>query len=392
MKFKFSDIYEGSLYDTARAVIVTGQYDIFSNLVVDRLKSICKEDVEYTDVSYELEGEFLDGARNKSEENYMSFDEFMDVVSVPSMVGKWYCSIDYKMLTKRQRDKLKRYLRNPSDNGVLVIISKDYVDYKEFLKNNIIKAHKNSHLIQLQFPDRITLKKILGEMLEHRGVKLPIKAVELFIMRMGNNYEEYGDTLDIVCKGRENTALTYKEFSESMKGVENYVIDDFIEYLLRGVKSKKVVVTRKIYRILDGLIQDIGPKSTVFKVRFKVEDLIAMRIFINDGIIPIGVKFSVAEAKGRIGEGNKLYNINDYAFRRLVELASVTSLRDLLYIKMILGNINNNWNEEEYERVLHSVIHRAIFSSNRLINNIGLDSVLDSQLYDINTALLVRKE
>ena len=388
VKFNFKDIYNRGMLDTCSVMIITGQHDIFSNTVVDSLKGICKGEMLDFNTDSELEREFSVGIKDEAEGNYIDFDTFMDIVKIPSVTGKWFCSIDYKMLTKRQRERFKRYIKNPSNNGVLAVTIKEYVDYREFLKDKVIRAHNNSHLIQLQFPNRGTLKEIVKDMASQRNVKLPEKAIELFIMRMSNNYEDYENVLDTICKNRENSSMSYKEFSEAMRGIENYVLDDFIEQLFKVIKTRKIATNRKIYRMVDGLVQDIGAKNLVYKMRFKIDDLLNMRVLINDGVIPINIRFSVKEAKERIGEGSKLYNMNDYAFRRLAELASKASLKDLIYIKMILNNVDSKWNDAEYERVIHSVVHRSIFSSSRLANDIGISNIIDEQLYSINTAFM----
>lgn len=383
MKFTFSDINNDKLYEKCRVLFITGEYSIFNNLVEDKIRDICRGEEEGAEISEELLEEF-GGADELGKINDMELETFLEAVRIPPLNGKWFTSLDYKFLTKKQREKLMAYIKRPNDNGILVIKINEYKDYRELLYNKIIANSEETHLIQLQFPNREGLKEIVYKKLREKQVELPERAVDIFVMRMGINYDEYEETLDYICLDREGTHISISEFNQIMKGIENYDIDDFIEFLLRPMNSKKISSNRKIYRMVESIISDIGARSAVYKIRRKIDSLIDFRILINSGIIPINVKYSVAEAKERIGEDHKLYKINDYSFRRNAKLASKTSLKDLVYIKMILSNIDVKWDEKEYEKALFSVIHRSTLSPERLINDIGISNTLKKELFDIN--------
>lgn len=391
MIFRFGDINNNDMIDTASVLFVVGQHSIFNNIVIDKVKKACRGDIDTEDFTSDLYDEFFINDRSSSY-GYLDFNEYLDVVKMTSMSGKWLCIVDYKMLTKKQRERLTRYMKTPNNNGKLLVYSQEYVDYKELLRNKVLSAHPNSHLIQLQFPNRSVLKLLVQGMFLDRGVRVPEKAIELFIMRMGNNYEQYDATIDSICQERENTNLSYKEFSEAMRGIENYVLDDFIEQLLKPIKSTKISTNRKVYRMLDSIIQDIGVRATVNKVKYKLDELIEIRILINKGIIPINIKYSVKESKERVGEKSKAYKMNDYHFRKVAELASRTSLRDLVFMKMILSNIKSSWDEKEYYKALLALVHRAAFSNNRLINDLGIVNIIDEELMRINMAFITNNK
>ncbi len=386
MKYRFSDINNDGMYETARVMFITGPYSLFNNIVSDRLRTMCKGTLDTTTGNEDLMAEFnMSSFDSDTVANSIDFQTFLDVVKMPAVTGKWFCSVDYKMLTKKQRETLERYMKKPNANGVLVITMLEYQDYKTFVRNRAITAHQYTHIIQLSFPYRNILKEIIKKMINDRGVTVADKAVELFLLRMSSNYDEYEQVLDSVCKHRKGTEMTYKDMVESMKGIENYVLDDFLQQLVVPIKSRKIATNRKIYKMLDALVSDVGARDLVMKIRYKIDDLIEMRIAINRGLIPIRIGFSVTEAKDRLEEDNKLKKLNDYTFRRYAELASKTSLRDWVFMKMILSNVKQVWNSNEFERVLHCLIHRSLLSTSRLTNDIGISNIIEEQLYDVNS-------
>ncbi len=387
MKYRFGDINNEEIYKTTRVMFITGQYAIFNNIVSDRLKKICKGSLQITPEEEKLLNEFSMSNFDSNEVyNSIDFATFLEVVKTPAVTGRWFCSMEYKMLTKKQKEQLDRYMKKPSENGILVITLLEYQDYKPFLRNKAITTNQYTHLIQLSFPYRGILQSLVREMIEERGASVSDKALELFVLRMSNSYDDYGTVIDNICEGKKGAEMSYEDMKSALAGIENYVIDDFMEELLKPIKSKRIMTNRKIYKMLGALTSEYGAKALATKILYKVNDLIDMRIAINTGLVPVKIGFSVKEAKERLDEDNRLKKINDFSFKKYAYLSSRTSLRDWIYIKMILSNVKTVWNEAEYERVLHCVIHRGIMSPNRLLNDIGISNIIEEQLYDINTA------
>lgn len=389
MKYKFSDINNENMYKTARVMFIAGPYSIFNNRVADRLKNMCRGSLEATEGVEKLMEEFVMSRHEYSQtSSSLDFTEFLEVVNVPAVTGKWFCSVDYKMLTKKHKEALDKYIKKPSENGVLVVIMTDYQDYRPYLKNRSITANAFTHLIQLSFPYRSILISLVKEMMIERGVKVADKAVELFVLRMSRSYDEYPQVLDRICRQWEGRTMTYNDMSQELKGIENYVLEDFLEELVNPIKNKRIVTRRKIYRMLNALLSDMGPRELALRLRSKISDLIEMRILINTGVIPIRLRFSVPEAKSRLDEDHKLKRLNDYTFRRYAEIASKTSLRDWVFMQMILNNVEHSWNPSENAKAIYALVHRAIMSESRLMNDIGITNILEEQLYDVNSAFL----
>lgn len=388
MKYNFSDINYSMMYDTCRVMFVTGAYPMFNNIVVDRLRESCKGEIEgfdEDDMKTFMEEFTMSKHNRNSSNNSMSFNEFMSVVKVPPVTGKWFCSTDYKFLTKKQRDTLSRYYKKPIEHGVLVVNITEWKDYREYLKNRYITQNKNTHIIQLSFPSRDILKDLVSKRFKDRGITVAEQAVELFVMRMSRAYDDYQDTIDGICnKIGEKGNIAYPDMVEHLKGVENYILDDFISELMNPMKSKKVVKRRRIYKMLNALMSDIGARAIVNKIKYKLDDLIEMRIQINNGNIPVMVRYNVEKIKGRLDEENRLNKLSDYSFKRYAYIASKTSLKDWYYMKLILSNLKNSWSEEENERVLLSLVHRYVMSTDRLMNNIGVKNTLKESLVELN--------
>ena len=388
MKYRFQDIDNNQIYDTGRVILIAGQYPIFNNIVIDRVKEKCKGDIEDLDQEAidKFVSEFTGGGYEVSGNTSLDFNEFMDVAKVPPVNGKWFCNVDYGFLTKKQRDTLTRYYKKPSENGVLVITMTDWKDYKLFLNNRAVTGNNFTHIIQLSFPNRATLKPLVSSFFKKRGINVSEQASELFIMRMSNAYNSYGETIDKICMNIPSGAtIAYSDMVESLKGIENYVLDDLITQLLVPIKSKKVVTNRKIYKMLNAIISDMGAKAIVNKIKYKLDDLIEMRIQINNGNIPVMVRYNIEKVKGRLHEENRLQKLSDYAFKRYAYIASQTSLKDWYFMKLILSNVKVSWSEEENFKVLMALVHRGTMSNDRLMNDIGVKNTLEENLVRLNS-------
>lgn len=387
MKYRFSDIDNKQMYDNGRVILIAGQYPIFNNIVIDKVRNSCKGDMQNFDEEAidKFISEFNGGGYEISNNTSLDFNEFMDVVKVPPVNGKWFCNIDYSFLTKKQKETLTRYYKKPSEHGVLVVTMEDWKDYKFFINNRAITGNNFTHLIQLSYPSRATLKELVIGFFKKRRVTVSEQGAELFIMRMSNAYNDYADTMDKVCIGKkEYEAISYADMIDSLKGVENYVLDDLLEQLMVPIKSKKVVLRRKIYKMLNAIVSDMGAKAIVNKIKYKLDDLIEMRIQINAGNIPVMVRYNIEKVKGRLDDENRLNKLSDYAFKRYAYLASQTSLKDWYFMKLILSNVKNSWSEVENERVLLSLVHRSTMSTDRLMNNIGIKNTLEENLMRLN--------
>lgn len=453
MKFAFKDIFNDSLYSTANVILVTGQYAMFNNIVVDKCRNMCKSELDDIDIPYLKElsmslpmrdGTMMEGASSNS----VTLEKFFDVYRSAPLDGKWFCSINYEALTKKEQEKLVNYFKLSSSNGLLVVTITDWKDYRQFLKKRDIAESKKVHLLQLSFPSRVVLKDILRDTFKGHGYKVRDEVLDLFIMRMSNAYDSYKDTVDIVIQSVKDIStvkeITMDQMKEALSGIENYVLDDFITELTKRMGSNKVSTNRKIYKMYKSLLDTMGAVKLVRTLRAKIDTLIELRLLINNGVIPIRIRYSVKEVKDRIermypeeddilsgssedgadekkssGSGSssgsvsgsgetsegdtgtkkkKAYKkltpiqsvkaLTTFSFKKYARISSLTSLRDWYYIKMMLYRADGKYvTEEEAQKIILSIIHRSVLNISRLINDIGVDNIIESELYELNTVL-----
>ncbi len=382
MIYKFKDIYNPKLYEDSSIVYVTGKYNVFNNIVIDKFISLSKGDTSI-DFDTELFEEFgLSDTNLKSAiSNTIGTDTFLDTVYSPPITGKWLTIVDYNTLTKAQLKRLQTYQKDPSSNGILIIRATEYRDYKSLLKDRFISTNSNVNLIQLSFPDRTTLREVVRGMFISRNIIPHSKAIDLFIMRMSSNYNAYTDIMDNIMQqlGSYNrqVELDYATLKPLLKGVQFYMLDDFILSLTAPMKSKKIQRNRKVYSMEQELIYELGHKGLVYKLRSRLDELIEMRIAINKGYIPIRVKYSTREAKERIGENSRLHRLSNYSFKHTAYIASQTSLKDWLFIRLILEGT-------DYERIIHSIVNRYALSRDRILNNLTIKNDIDNDMLRLN--------
>ena len=115
---------------------------------------------------------------------------------------------------------------------------------------------------------------------------------------------------------------------------------------------------------------------------------IEYRSNINNGNIPILVPYSVAAVQERLDEKSPIKKVSDIAFKRNAKIASLTTIKDWYYIKMLLGSAGKYQTDEQALRALMAVIHRAVYPQEKLMNLIGIKDVLAEGLYDIDTRLM----
>lgn len=383
MKYTFKDMYKEDLYDKSKVVFVTGQKNLFVNMVVDKLKSSCNgEVIKFNDNS--LADEFKDlFGDDMTIQNVVDFDYFTKTAYIPSVTGKWFCNIELDSMNKKQLDWVSKYIKEPSQYALLCLTSTKYKYYMSWLKNKIVDSSVDVNLIQLSFPDRATLVTVVNQMFNERGAKIEPRAVELFITRLNQEYDEYDKAVDKVIEGcyplnylemdeDDRPIIMYDMALKAMQGIEAYGIDDFLLKLTQPLTSDKVSGRKPIYKMLHYLIDMYGAKDLVTKLKYSIDELIQFRININNGNIPVLVDYNVAEAKEAVGD-NPIKDRTDYKFKKLAQLAAKTSIQDWVYMRLIIGN-TSIYDKNSYEKVLYSLVTRSVLTESRLNNDIGIDN------------------
>lgn len=386
MVYNFSDIYNEELYANSMVLVMLGQYPIFSDIIVDHFKELNK--TEISSQSSELLTEF----GYSTEENFtlstIDFDNLDEIKNTIPVSGKWFCSVQYNSLVKKQKDWLEEYIKNPSENAVLVVNVTDYRDFGKFYKNRALKASSVSHLIKLSFPDRVTLKKVIQSKMP--TVLMDSKAIDLFIMRLGRDYNEYSGLLDSLNTKYRYGELSYKGMLIELKGIENFAINDFIVRLNKPMEEN-IQKRKKIYSIEKSLLNEYGYQGLIRRLKSKLRDLIDMRLLINTGIVPIYVKYNVKRVQAKLDNNHNLKKFSEYAFRMTSRMATDFCLRDLVIMQSMLDKIDRQSTEAECAKALHALIHRTAFDKNRILNDIGIKNLLESDVKQLDS-IVVHKE
>lgn len=399
MIYNFDAINSDDTYKNCRVMFATGQYHLFNRIVSDELRKRTIDELDY-DISddEDLIKEFgIDILKDVKVSNTVDMETFINVINSPSINGKWFTSVDLGTLTKKQYEWLKEYIKNPSDNGILVITSVSYKDYRVWLKHKLIVNNSYVHLIQLSFPRRDALKLLVNKLFEQRGVHIDPNALDLFVLRMSSAYDDYEQVINKICASVTNTqneeteentnsdiTISYDIAFNALKGIENFVIEDFIQQLTVPLPSANPKKGSVIFRMLGYLLEEYGERGLVNTLKNKIAELIDFRLAINKGYIPIIINgYNIDESKKLIEEDTALAKIaekSDFQFRKLAKLASRTSFIDWYYMYLILSNVSK-FNENSYTKVLYTLIFRSVLNKPRLDNDIGVESLLS---YDLN--------
>lgn len=391
MKYSFKEILNAEIYESTRVMFVLGKYVWFNNMVCDTLKYMCAEQDNAFNASIGIGDDFGIEESNDGDilTNSVDFSTFMEVIGVASINGKWYCRTEYSTLNKKQKEQLFKYIKEPSDNGTLVITSDDWMQYKDILKNRILSFSKVSHVMQLSFPNKQILKGIVAQSFSERGIEIESSAVDFFTMRMSSAYDKYEEQINSIVDMHKEPILTVKDLKVYMKGIENFIVDDFISELLKPMSSDKTN-SKKVLKIMMALEDEFGAKNLLYQLIKKIEEYIEFRLLINTGYIPIGINYFYNDIINKLPDPKKYEKMNEWVFRKRAETASLTSLRDWEYMKLILSKAIENVKISDTEldikcqKALYELATRSVMTPDRLNNVIGIDNVLRKKLKELD--------
>lgn len=381
MNFKFSDFENPELFNEGTSfVMVVGKYSLFNDMVINKFRNLSKGK-KTIKISADTLAEFgmeSDDGKAVTISNKVSLENFKDVIVALPPSGKWYCYTPWAGLTKKEKEWVLKYIKAPSENGILVVSCEEFKEYASFLRSKDLATSKKSHLIQLSWPDKKILRDIVENMFADFKVIINKAEIELFIMRMSSSYNEYASVISNICASLEpGTVITKQQLLDSMKGINNCVIDDFVDKLLTPFKNDTPSNRKMVFKMLGALLNEYGARGLVIQLQKQIDQYILFREEINKGTIPVLIRYSLADVKNNLGKDHPLTKVSDYRFRRLAFIASRTSLRDWVYMKMILSTANN-YNPRSYEEALYRLVIRSVLNPSRLNNSIGITTDLDN--------------
>lgn len=311
--------------------------------------------------------------------------------------GRWWCVANYDNMFKKDKTNLFNYIKNPCKTVTLVITVSDFRNIIEFKKNKTFINSQTCHTLNIQYPSRQWLLKIVYELFAEQHIKLIEEQANSFIMKMGSAYEEYKNCVDKVAynlkthleiSATELTEVSISDFKAASKGIEHFEINDLLQCMLRPLKSNAPLGGRRtVHKMLAHLLENATAKEICNKLKYRVRDMLAYRIAINSGIIPIKVPYNATQIQDKLEENelnNRIKKASTYAFKRNAYISSLTSLSDWFYIYSMLENIPIQATERDYFKVLLNIVNRTAISNDRLMNNIGVKNTLDEGLVTLN--------
>jgi len=395
MIYKFKDLFgEWSSDKDTCVVFITGRYTVFNDIAIKLLRNSYKgdetglDDITNTDNSY---SDF--GVRGKQSEleasvNSVPIANFFDVVGIYSIMGRWYCQENIKVLTKNQKEKIMNYIKKPDRNGLLVIVSEDWRDYNNLLKSRVLQNSKKSHIINLSFPTRAILEEVVRNKFRDSSLHVSDGAVDVFISKMGMAYEEYDTEIDRISSEAkiQGNSIDRADMIKYMKGIEHFAINDFIRELADIKYTKKR--RNKAMTIASYLIEEYGYRNFIYKAIKEIDKMIQYRIWIDMGLIPIGIKYFFKDVIRRIGlDENKVI---EQRFRREAYVASLTTLKDWQCIKVILSNAvgyrgqNTKESEIKLSRAILDICTRGEIGESRINNILEIDNTIENPISRID--------
>lgn len=379
MRYRFSDILREEIYNKCNTMFITGPYEIFNNMVAETARYSCMENGVQIETKVDMLDEFgISTTESSTSLSSVSFDQFFEVVQSPNINGRWYCYTDYAMLKEKQRKKFKEYIKKSNRNGLLVVESKEFMDFKDIIKNRTFDSSREVHHINMSFPDRNTVESIVAEAFLEKGRKLKPKALDSFVTRMNKGYDDLDRMVDLVVEcTKEEEEVKEADIRLALKGVEHFGIEDFMEELVKPL-SNDTTNNKKIYRIMAAMIDEYGASKLVEKLLREINTMIDFRIMINRGTIPIKINFFFSDIKKELGSDNKYSKMNEYTFRKKANMAAQTSLRDWEYMKLMLMRSKNSYSEVAKIRAIYDVVTRSQMSMSRLYNVIGIEDIIES--------------
>lgn len=419
MKFTFNDIMDQAVYEETKVIFILGKIMWFNNMVSDTLKGLAMDNEQTFEYSVELENEFgiSDNTPDPMSSTSVNLNTFIEVIGVANINGKWFCKVDYSMLNKKQKDWLVKYIKEPSENGILIITCTDWFQYKEILRNRVLSISKYSHVIQLDYPSKPILKNIVKQSFEELNIDVAASAVDHFIMKMSRAYDKYEDQIKSVvemhldrCNEQSKVAdnsdlsdntldkytITLSDMKLYMKGIENFILDDFMYEIVKPMSSDKTN-SKKVLKIMAALEDDIGAQNLVYRTLKIIDESIDFRVLINKGFIPIGINYFFNDVIQGLPDPDKYAKVKEWTFRRKADLASRTSLRDWEYMKIILTKaienkrISDAMMEEKCKKAIYELCTRSVITSDRIDNIIGIKNslntidIIDKVVYDEDT-------
>lgn len=381
MIYNSKDILFDNIYEDIAVVLITGHYDSIINMVVDTIKDKYSTKVNNSEIDNIMKKEFNIESVEESVNNTVDFDTFFEVVKTPSVSGKWICICDLDSMSKKHYDKVVSYINKPSKFGILIIKSTDYKVYNKLANKNKFKISKNVNHISLSFPDQGVMKKIISEMIKEKGKSIDNNAIQHLMIKLNGNYKDIVEIVEMITSEINEDTIKLPELRKLIKNIEYFSVNDFIEELTKPLMNDNTN-NKKVYRMMADMIDTYGASNLVGLLIKSVDTMIDLRVLINRGTIPVKINYFYSDVIKEISKDSrysKYAKMKEYTLRKRASIAAQTSLRDWVFIRLMLEKVKYNRDENACIRAIYDVVIRSVLNKDRLLNIIGVDNVIDKE-------------
>lgn len=394
MRYGINDMFNPEIYENMRVAFCLGRHDLFINLVSDTLRDGSISDMGRMIMDMpdsEDMKEFGVADDNVLSSMMVNIDTFFSVVDISNMYGKWFCRADLSILRAGQKEKIEKYIRSPSENGILVITSNDFKDYSKYLKNRALLNSRYSHIIQLDFPNKSVLKNVAMMLFEDKHLKVTNAALEMFVLRMNREYDKYEEVIDMVHMTHDSDEVVDQGLMKDyLEGIEYFGVDDLMSELVKPL-ANDMTNNKKVFRMLSSLLEQYkDAEKLANEIERRISEFIDFRIMINRGYIPIGINYFVSDSKKYIDEESKYQKMGDIQFRKKADMSSRTSIRDWEFIDQVLnraletGFHNTAERRRACEKALYFMVTRSTITAHRIYDHLGICRTLHSGIEELD--------
>lgn len=386
----FKDLSENGILEDSRVLAIVGSHSLFNNIAADKAKEFVMSQAKVQTAGEAMLAEFgIKPAESEKGGTVVPFDTFVSVVGNANINGKWFCKVVYKELNKKQLDIFFKYIKEPSKNGMLVVVNSDFKDYKYILNSNVFKSSKYANALKLIYPERNDIKEVISDLFLDRGKAIDKPSIEMFMIRMNNEFDKYAETIEMMCVSIKEKSITLSVLKDAMSGIQYFDIEDFILELTKPVTTTKTT-SKKIYKMIDVLREKYEYTGIVNISKSNILEYIQFRMLINTGVIPIKLDYFFNDILKVLGKEHPFAKYPEWKFRKKAMIAAQTSLKDWEYMYLILSSVNF-MDTMSYERKLYELINRQVLTESNILSAVKFNGNMDYALKRIDRTIIIKE-
>ena len=220
--------------------------------------------------------------------------EFEEKARYPAFFGRWWYTGSADSLSPADAKALIKLIKDPVDYGTAILTGTDFTKYRKHTR--LLAKAPRAHELVASFPsDRFLIKHVQRE-ITVRGCKIAPGIAKRFIHRLGDSYTLYAYYIDLLISELPKGVVEVKKehIDATLKGFTGTSFNKFVEDLLRPLPNNELKRSLALFKSYD-VVREEGPANVLRKLHYRAKQYMEIRRLINEGYIPTGVDFTVAE-------------------------------------------------------------------------------------------------